>query len=594
MASRPMSRALVLLGLVAVALGAPRRGRADVILVVTTTADTAAADGACSLREAITAANGNGNYFECVGRGGGYDLIEFSLGAGTPVIQLSSALPEITGPLEIDGGPSRVELRGGGLNINGAATAGSIVRHLVLPNLLVQYTSNVLVLGNFIGTDASGAAATGGSTGIQVYASSAQIGGTNGLTPGGPCTGDCNLISGKTQRGLWITNNSSVTVRGNYIGTDRTGTLPLGNANGILVQDSVSTIGGPGAGNLISGNGIGITFDIRYGPCDSTIQGNLVGTDVTGASALPNGAGMQLSLHNEQCAITVGGTAAGAPNVISGSTGNGIYLITADDVVIHGNRIGTLADGVTPLPNGGAGVFLSSSTHRNRIGGVGAGEGNVIAWNATGVRVGINNYYNTVRGNSIHDNVGKGIQLDDGQANTAFTPILFGGSPIFGSVPGCAFCTVDVYSDDADEGRSFAGSVQADDQGSFVFAGPLSGRYVTATSTSSSGSTSEFSVNVPYDSDVDGVPNVLDNCILVANPSQLDSDDDGYGNRCDGDLNNSRGLVNSVDLNLFRQRLGTVNALADLDGIGGLVNSVDLFIFRSLLGKPPGPSGLVQ
>ena len=59
---------------------------ADVILIVDTAADVIANDGACSLREAIVAANNNGNYFGCIGSGGGFDLIEFSVGAGTPVI----------------------------------------------------------------------------------------------------------------------------------------------------------------------------------------------------------------------------------------------------------------------------------------------------------------------------------------------------------------------------------------------------------------------------------------------------------------------------------------------------------------------------
>jgi hypothetical protein len=92
------------------------------------------------------------------------------------------------------------------------------------------------------------------------------------------------------------------------------------------------------------------------------------------------------------------------------------------------------------------------------------------------------------------------------------------------------------------------------------------------------------------------VPNPSDNCTLVANASQCDSDSDGCGNHCDGDLNNNT-FTNSQDFVLFRAQLGqpsvdpTYNQ-ADLN-CSGSVNSQDYVLFRSLLGSPPGPSGLV-
>jgi hypothetical protein len=92
------------------------------------------------------------------------------------------------------------------------------------------------------------------------------------------------------------------------------------------------------------------------------------------------------------------------------------------------------------------------------------------------------------------------------------------------------------------------------------------------------------------DTDGDGVADIADNCKLVANPLQEDTDADGYGNICDGDFNND-GSVNFADLALFRQRFGTANADADLDSSGGSINFTDLAIFRGLFGKPPGPSG---
>ncbi len=98
------------------------------------------------------------------------------------------------------------------------------------------------------------------------------------------------------------------------------------------------------------------------------------------------------------------------------------------------------------------------------------------------------------------------------------------------------------------------------------------------------------------DEDGDGVAFAIDNCTLVANPTQYDSDTDGYGNRCDGDLNNNS-FTNSQDYVLFRAQLGqpsvppTYNK-ADINA-NGVVNSQDYVLFRGLLGSPPGPSGLV-
>ena len=90
------------------------------------------------------------------------------------------------------------------------------------------------------------------------------------------------------------------------------------------------------------------------------------------------------------------------------------------------------------------------------------------------------------------------------------------------------------------------------------------------------------------DSDKDGVPNAIDNCVNVANANQRDTDRDGIGNSCDGDLDNS-GFVNSIDFSMFRKRLLTKDPDADLDG-NGFVNSLDFSQFKKLLLKAPGPS----
>ena len=97
------------------------------------------------------------------------------------------------------------------------------------------------------------------------------------------------------------------------------------------------------------------------------------------------------------------------------------------------------------------------------------------------------------------------------------------------------------------------------------------------------------------DTDGDGIADSADNCTLVANPSQCDSDGDGFGNHCDADLNNN-GATNAFDTPLFREQLGLPSVgptynIADLN-CNGSVNAFDAPLFRQLLGAPPGPSGV--
>ena len=102
------------------------------------------------------------------------------------------------------------------------------------------------------------------------------------------------------------------------------------------------------------------------------------------------------------------------------------------------------------------------------------------------------------------------------------------------------------------------------------------------------------------DDDLDGIENDLDNCINVPNGplipdagghSQLDTDGDDIGNRCDPDLNND-GIVTVIDFLILRSRINTPGPDADLDG-SGFVTVTDFLILRGMLNKPPGPSGLV-
>lgn len=93
------------------------------------------------------------------------------------------------------------------------------------------------------------------------------------------------------------------------------------------------------------------------------------------------------------------------------------------------------------------------------------------------------------------------------------------------------------------------------------------------------------------DTDADGVLDLDDNCVLVANPAQRDTDGDGLGNFCDADLNND-GIVNAIDLGLFKSVFFTNDPDADFDG-NGIVNTIDLGRLKLSFFKPPGPAGLI-
>ena len=94
------------------------------------------------------------------------------------------------------------------------------------------------------------------------------------------------------------------------------------------------------------------------------------------------------------------------------------------------------------------------------------------------------------------------------------------------------------------------------------------------------------------DTDVDSILDPVDNCTLLPNADQRDTDGDLYGNRCDPDFDND-GIVDRDDVDYLRSVLGTADPDGDLDG-DGIVGPRDLVILRNFLGEAPGPSGRVQ
>lgn len=273
----------------------------------------------------------------------------------------------------------------GGRNVisgNGTVTvlAGTLYGGLILSNC-----TNSTVAGNYVGTDGTGAIAAGNlNDGVRI------VGGTHILI-GGTATGAGNIISangtGGTGAGVYrngifvsgrVTIEAAMTIAGNYIGTDVTGTKALGNAlDGIGLSDLANNvasgvvIGGTAAGarNVISGNAIGIEVGSNEAGSHTTISStqignNFIGTDVTGTLALGNGKG--ISIHstgqNTLVGIILIGNGVAARNVISGNTGVGIEARGAGSQTISNNYIGVDVTGSAVLGNGGAGVLLGDTS----------------------------------------------------------------------------------------------------------------------------------------------------------------------------------------------------------------------------------------
>jgi hypothetical protein len=336
----------------------------------------------------------------------------------------------------------------------------------------------------------------------------------------------------------------------------------------------------------------------------TTIQGNIIGLNVagealgsvTGVSVGQSGTGGILPINT-----LVGGSAPGQGNVIAGHDALGVFMhLNAQFLTIQGNSI---------FDNAGLGIDIMSES-----GSLGVTLNDSL--DADGGPNGSQNY----------------PQL--ASAQTGFGIVTVDG--LFDSLPGESF-RIEVFASptcDASgfgEGETYLGATelttdaggQAIVQAAFPALDTQPGDAVTATATRlSTGETSEFSAcadagalmseptsdadgdgltdvheiaigsnpNHP-DSDRDGVPDGIDNCIVAANAPQLDTNGDGFGNRCDADLNDDN-VVNALDLGLMKAVFFSSGPglNADLNG-DEEVNSIDLGIMKQMFFAAPGPSG---
>jgi hypothetical protein len=285
------------------------------VFTVTTTTDS----GAGSLRQAIIDANATA----------GADAINFALPdslkspGGWWTIAPQTLLPALTDSVMVDGWSQA----GAGLGL----------------------APRVMLDGSNTGSAVS-------TTGLSVFADACTI---RGLAIGN--------FRFHTGWAIYLSGSEGTTIQGCYIGIDPTGTTAASNNQGINDAGVHTMIGGAGLGerNVVSGNFVGIT-SWGYGV---TVQGNFVGTDATGTVAIPNSTGGVGVGGDPPRALPskIGGLAPGEGNLISGNGENGIGIGTAVHVLVVGNLVGTDVTGTHALGNsppvfsGGRGALRSTN-----------------------------------------------------------------------------------------------------------------------------------------------------------------------------------------------------------------------------------------
>jgi CSLREA domain-containing protein len=387
----------------------------------------------CTLREAINSANA----------ASGQDTINFGIEPnGQHTITPNTDLPTITGPLTIDGttqnGPNvhnievdgelTVSAQNGGLQLTSSA-GGSTIRGLVInrfwTGIDVQAGANgVTIVGNLIGTDPLGADGEGNAN-DGIHVEA------NNATIGGTTAADRNVIAGNQTAEIDLENGATGNViKGNYIGTTASGDAQISNSGGeVIGVDMVSvngnTVGGSAAG---AGNVISGVFegiDLNSSSSNNTIQGNKIGTNAAGTAAVPN--------SSDGIYVYGAGPNVITGNLISGNGENGINLqqLTANpSVSVTNNMIGTNAAGTAALGNSLAGVHVND--------GVGITlSGNTVSGNAgNGITIfGFGSSHNLISQNKIGTNAAGdaaipnsniGVLLDESNPNTIDSNVISG------------------------------------------------------------------------------------------------------------------------------------------------------------------------
>ncbi len=429
----------------------------------TFTVTTNAAAGAGSLAAAITAANGAPDT----------DTIAFNLPGGQRVLSVvTPGLPAVTAPVVLDAttqpgyvGVPLVQLVGcpplsspclpdasAGANVAGLTlkpgAAGSRVSGLSIVRFnqggIVVEAGGSTISANYVGVDLDGVGPGVGNSkgGVVVKASAVTVGGT--------IAAERNVIGDNHELcGVDVQSGTASQVRGNYIGTEASGNLGLGNGPppalgetpscGVRVEGAAAqtVIGGAGgARNVISGNNVN-GIEILAGT-DTVVQGNSIGLKANGDVLANAGSGVLVAGGDR---TVIGGTSVAARNLLSGNFDGAGVRVTGGEVTVQGNYIGVGADGLTPRSNND-GVVVTGGIAV--VGGTGAGAGNLITGNeATGITLGSGSIGTTVLGNRVGGDVSGGASAHNAAAQIRVTGSA-SGNQIGSLAPGGGNTVLDV------------------------------------------------------------------------------------------------------------------------------------------------------
>ncbi|MEM7249086.1 MAG: FG-GAP-like repeat-containing protein [Acidobacteriota bacterium] len=437
---------------------------------------------------------------------------------------------DVTGTLARGNGGHGVEVRCDGNTIGGTVPAARNVASANRRGVTIIESSGNIVAGNHVGTDVTGTAALGNDDmGIWLLrAPDNTVGGVDpgarNVSSGNGWFGV--YITGDQTTGNLVQGNHVGTDPSGTASVSN-GSPGIGGGVGFFSSANNNTLGGTTAAarNIISGNGsngITVTDD---GSLDNLLQGNFIGVDSGGATSLPNAsAGIWLNIGPNG----VGGAVPGAGNVISSNRRFGV-LVIAGNCTVQGNMIGTDVTGTVPLGNAGEGVLLDFAPRvvDTRVGGIVADARNTIAHNGgagVAVRSGLGH---EIRENAIFANEGLAIDLglngvssndpadvDTGPNDLQNFPVLSSassspaGTEIAGVLESRADTELDIdlFSTSTcdlsghGEAETFLGtlSITTDPGGAatLMTAIPVivpAGEFVTATATDPNGNTSELS-----------------------------------------------------------------------------------------------------
>jgi hypothetical protein len=390
--------------------------------------------------------------------------------------------------------------------------------------------AGVTVSGNFIGTDHTGAKAIPNRTGVRLFNATDNIIGTDGDGIADDAEGNVIVaLNNAIELDDWYTKGAEYNkIAGNKIGMDITGKVLLGNGTIYIDHSHNNIIGTDGDGisdalerNIIAGGNHNLYMT---NSTNNQISGNYFGLTADGTTPLGSVLDMNsiylVSSNNNIIGTNGDGVSdelEGNTFVTSGAKGSGIQLTISNNNIIAGNNIGTDESGTVAGGFGGSGISIVSGSN-NIIGTNWDGvsdelEGNIIANNGFGPAYywhendGVANrgLYNAVRGNSIYNNAGQGIDLINGGNQSIATPTIDAAVYVAGGVEvsgtAVAGSTVEIYTTEPlygdGEGKSLVGKTDAAADGSFstLVNGVYFDDLITATATDPAGNTSEFSVS---------------------------------------------------------------------------------------------------